>query len=123
MTKIETLIMETTAIEPGQFIVTDLIAKYDYFVQELDRLDADYWREFPDTEADEVCGKAVCAVELFFGLMAVTPSRTIDEVLHKCLAVADELQRNKGLSDNEETVLVGTLSEYRAIKAQEARHV
>ena len=117
MTKIETLIMETTAIAPGQFTVTDLIAKYDHFMQEFDRLDTDHWREFSNPESEEVCGKAVHAVGWFFDLLAVTPCRTIDEVLHKCLAVADELQRSEGLGDNEEATLVSALVDYRTHKA------
>jgi hypothetical protein len=123
MSKLETLIMETTAIEPGQFTVTDLVAKLNHFMQEFVRVDDNGWQEFPPEEGDEICGKAVRAMGVFFELLAATPSRDMAEVLAKFVAVTTETKRTDSIAMDEENALHSALDDYHMLKAQEARHV
>lgn len=117
MSKIETLIAEAKAMQPGQFTVTDIVAKFHDFMREFARVDADNWQEFPDFAADEICGKAVRTIGVFFDLLADTPSKDMDEVLLKFVTVTAEIKRTGSVADDEENALHSALDDYNRLKA------
>lgn len=117
MSKIEQMIADARAMEPGQFTVTDIVAKFDDFMREFARVDDNNWRDLPDDAADEVCGKAVRTIGTFFDLLADTLSKNMDEVLLKFVTVTAEMKRTGSVDDDEENALQSALDDFRRLKA------
>ena len=117
MTTIEQMIADARAMEPGQFTVTDIVAKFDDFMREFARVDDNNWQDLPDDTADEICGKAVRTIGIYFDLLADTPSKNMDEVLLKFVTVTAEMKRTDSVADDEENALHSALDDYTRLKA------